>query len=163
MGGDGGRAGSPSITIEKMTAEDLPAVLAIENVSFPTPFTENLFRMELDLDVAHLYVARTSPAEKNIVGYVDFWRVGSEIHVITIAVVPSFRRRGIGSVLIDFVLDDARKNRIEQISLDVRPSNEAAIALYRRYGFAEIGRRKGYYQDNNEDALVLGLSLKQEK
>lgn len=148
------------LAIEKMKAEDLPAVLAIENVSFATPFTENLFRMELDLNVAHLYVARKDGA---VVGYIDYWRVGPEVHLITVAVHPDWRKHKIGSTLVEFMLEDAQKNSVEQISLDVRPSNEAAISLYRKFGFQKTGLRKGYYRDNNEDALVLGLSLKQDK
>lgn len=147
-------------TIERMKEEDLPAVLAIENVSFATPFTENLFRMELNLNVAHLYVARKDGV---VVGYIDYWRVGPEVHLITIAVHPESRQHRIGSILVEFMLADARENAVEQVSLDVRPSNEAAISLYKKYGFEKTGLRKGYYQNNNEDALVLGLSLKQEK
>lgn len=151
------------LTIEKMKEEDLPEVLSIENVSFSTPFTENLFRMELKLNVAHLYVVRR---DGNVAGYIDYWRVGPEMHLITIAVHPDWRKHKIGSILVEFMLEDARKNSVEQVSLDVRPSNEAAISLYRKFGFEKTGLRKGYYQNNNEDALVLGLSLtspKQEK
>lgn len=145
------------LTIEKMRVEDLPQVLVIENVSFPTPFTENLFRMEMNLNVAHLYVARMGDI---IVGYIDYWRVGVETHLITIAVHPEWKRKKVASVLIDGMLDDCRKHSVERVTLDVRPSNEAAISLYRKYGFYEAGRRKEYYQDNGEDALVLNLDLK---
>ena len=148
------------LTIEKMKEEDLPAVLAIENVSFATPFTENLFRMELNLNVAHLCVARKNGV---VLGYIDYWRVGPEVHLITIAVQPESRKHKIGSILVEFMLDDARKNSAEQVSLDVRSSNDAAISLYHKFGFQKTGLRKAYYRDNNEDALVLGLSLKQEK
>jgi ribosomal-protein-alanine N-acetyltransferase len=144
------------IVIEKMKESDLPAVLAIENVSFPTPFTESLFRMELNLNVAHLYVAKK---ESRIVGYVDFWRVGPEMHLITIAVHPEFRKLHIGSALVEFMIDNAKTHRVEHISLDVRPSNGSGMALYEKYGFRQTGLRKGYYQDNQEDALVLGLTL----
>ncbi len=147
------------LQIQKMTEADLPEVMAIETVSFPTPFTVNLFRMELNLNVAHLFVARS---DGQVVGFIDYWRVGSEIHLITVAVHPSFRKHRIGSRIIDFMLEDARKNRVETISLDVRPSNTAGLKLYAKYGFRQVGVRKKYYQDNDEDALVLGLSLKEE-
>ena len=80
----------PEIVIERMKIEDLDQVLAIENVSFPTPFTENLFRMELKLQLAQIYVAR---GEGKVVGYIDYWNVGHEAHVITIAVHPEWRKK----------------------------------------------------------------------
>jgi ribosomal-protein-alanine N-acetyltransferase len=147
------------VVIEKMKESDLAEVMAIEAISFPTPFTLNLFRMELNLNVAHLFVARR---EGRIVGYIDYWRVGPEIHLITIAVGPDWRNHRIGSRLIEFMLEDARKNRVETVSLDVRPSNAAGLKLYSKFGFRQVGVRKKYYQDNDEDALVLGLSLKEE-
>lgn len=151
------------VIIQKMTEVDLPQVMAIEQASFPTPFTLNLFKMELNLNVAHLYVARLkgNEGESPVVGYIDFWRVGPEAHVITIAVHPSFRKRGIASRLIEFMLEEGRRNDVETISLDVRPSNSAGLGLYQRFGFRQIGVRKGYYQDNDEDALVLSLPLKE--
>lgn len=147
------------VAIERMKESDLAEVMAIETVSFPTPFTLNLFRMELNLNVAHLFVAL---CEGRIVGYIDYWRVGPEIHLITIAVHPDWRNHRIGSRLIEFMLADARRNRVETVSLDVRPSNAAGLRLYSKYGFRQVGVRKKYYQDNDEDALVLGLSLKEE-
>jgi [ribosomal protein S18]-alanine N-acetyltransferase len=147
------------IVIERMKEGDLPEVLAIEAASFPTPFTINLFRMEMNLNVAHLFVAKY---DGKVVGYIDYWRVGPEAHLITFGVDPAFRRRGIGSRLINFMLQEARKNRVENISLDVRPSNTAGLKLYQRFGFVQVGIRKRYYQDNDEDALVLSLSLNEE-
>ncbi len=148
------------IRIEKMREGDLPQVLAIENLSFPTPFTESLFRMELNLNVAHLFVARVNGA---LVGYIDYWRVGPDVHVITIAVHPDWRRHHIGSALLEFMLADCRSHQVEHVSLDVRPTNKTGIALYEKFGFRQTGLRKGYYQDNQEDALVLGLSLEEKK
>ncbi|HEX5038193.1 MAG TPA: ribosomal protein S18-alanine N-acetyltransferase [bacterium] len=144
--------------IQKMTESDLPEVLAIESASFPTPFTINLFRMELNLNVAHLFVIRK---DGKVIGYIDFWRVGPEVHLITIGVQPDFRRRGVGTKLIEFMLGEARKNRVETVSLDVRPSNAAGLKLYQKFGFRQAGVRRRYYQDNDEDALVLSLHLKE--
>lgn len=145
------------LLIQKMTEADLPDVLAIEQASFPTPFTLNLFKMEMNLNVAHLFVARQSG---RVVGYVDFWRVGPEAHLITIGVDPKARKMGVASQLVSFMLEDLKKNRVESISLDVRPTNAAAMKLYEKFGFRQVGVRKRYYQDNDEDALVLGLTLK---
>lgn len=155
--------GIAGVVINRMTVEDLPQVMAIENVSFPMPFTENLFRMELNLNVAHLYVARgkrvSGGGEDAVLGYIDYWLVEKEIHVITIAAHPSFRRCRIGTALMDSMLKEAREKSVTLVTLDVRPSNEAAIRLYRKFGFEETGVRWHYYQDNGENALVMSLKL----
>lgn len=143
-------------SIEKMKLEDLPEVLAIEKASFPIPFSEDLFRMELQLEVAHLSVARW---EGKLVGYIDFWRVDAEIYLITIAVHPEWRQKAIGASLMEVMIQEARKDGVLKITLDVRPSNVAGLALYHHYGFEQVGIRKAYYQDNQEDALVLSLAL----
>lgn len=140
-----------------MMAEHLPVVLEIENLSFPTPFTENLFRMELNLNVAHLYVALSGA---RVIGYIDFWRVGPEAHLITLGVHPDFRRQQAASKLVQHMIDECRKSKVEVVSLDVRPTNESGRALYAKHGFRQAGLRRKYYQDNGEDALVLNLSLR---
>ena len=153
-----------NLRILPMTLDHLSAVLEIENLSFPTPFTENLFQMELKLNVAHLYIALTGlETSARIAGYVDFWRVGPEAHLITLGVHPDFRCRGVASRLVQFMIDECRKNQVQVISLDVRPTNEHGRALYAKYGFRQAGLRKKYYQDNGEDALVLNLSLREEE
>lgn len=139
-----------------MTLEDLPDVLKIEQVSFPLPFSQTLFQTELKLDIAHLYVAKErSSATPSLIGYIDFWDIGSEIHLINIATHPDWRRKGVGGALLDFLIKYAHRHRTEEITLDVRPSNTAAVSLYEKFGFKEIGRRKKYYQDNDEDAIVM--------
>lgn len=139
-----------------MEPADLPQVLAIENASFPVPFSENLFRMELSLKVANLTVAKGNGV---IFGYIDYWHVEDEFHLITFAVHPDFRQRHIGGDLMNFMLDEARRKAVRKITLDVRPTNTAALALYAKLGFRQIAVRKGYYQDNQEDALVLSLEF----
>ncbi len=151
-----GRAVSPPILIESMKVSDLPEVLAIENVSFPTPFTENLFRMEMNLNVAHLLVARK---DGKVAGYIDYWKVGPEIHLITVAVHPECRQHKIASSLLEVMIADARKHEVDFITLDVRPSNQGGLMLYKKFGFQESGIRKKYYQDNQEDALTMTLKL----
>lgn len=142
--------------MRRMCREDLPQVLAIERESFPLPFSENLFHMELGLNIAHMLVAVEG---ETVCGYVDFWHVDNEMHVINIAVDQKLRGRGIGAILMDSVLNYAQEQSVDHIYLDVRESNYRAIALYRRFGFEQVDVRKGYYQDNQEDALVMVRNL----
>lgn len=135
-----------------MTNADLPQVLAIEAQSFPLPYSENLFLMELDLNVARM---RVLEVEGVIRAYLDFWHVSDELHVINVAVDPAVRQQGLGSQLMEDLMSYAAEHEIQHIYLDVRESNRAAIALYSKFGFKQIDLRKGYYQDNNEDALVM--------
>ena len=145
-----------TVKIEPMSSKDLPEVLAIEQQSFPLPYSENLFRMELELKIAHLFVARQ---QQEILGYLDFWHVSREMNVISIATHPAARRRGVGAHLMTHLVNYGRTQQVEQIFLDVRESNQAAIALYKKFGFQAIDIRKGYYQDNEENALVMELKL----
>ena len=134
------------------TVDDLDEIVAIENVSFRNPFTRNLFEMELRLDIAHLWVVKRSG---RVAGYLDFWQIGPEMHLINIAVHPEWRRQGIARSLLEFMIDFASQHRVKEIVLDVRVSNEGAISLYKKYSFRPIAVRKKYYQDNDEDALVM--------
>ncbi len=144
------------VSIQLMMEADLPEVLAIEALSFPIPFTEKLFRMELNLRVARLYVAKE---KGKIIGYIDYWNIETEIHVITFAVHPDWRRRQIGSRLLQFMMDDGARSHVKLYTLDVRASNQTAIRLYEKFGFRQTGLRKKYYQDNEEDALIMSCTV----
>lgn len=142
----------PSVDIFPMILEDLPEVLKIEEVSFPRPFSRGLFETELQLAIAHLYSAKEN---NQLVGYIDFWDSGQEIHLINIAVDPGRRHHGVGTRLMETLMDYAKRKRTREIYLDVRVSNQSAIRLYEKFGFKPVSVRKGYYQDNNEDALLM--------
>jgi ribosomal-protein-alanine N-acetyltransferase len=140
-----------------MTVEDLDVVLDIERASFKTPWSRSAFRYEVTQNrVARSTVMRAGP---RVVGYLCLWEVGHEIHVTNIAVHPDWRRRGIGRTLIGAMLDDARRRGVAQVFLEVRPSNAEARGLYEQLGFRVIGRRRGYYVDSGEDALVMEATL----
>ncbi len=144
-------------TLAPMTIDDLDEVLAIERASFQTPWSRGAFRYELTQNrVARSLVVR---AGGQLVGYLCLWEIGHEIHVTNVAVHPSFRRRGVGRALLGNVLEDARRNGVELVFLEVRPTNTEAVALYESFGFRVIGRRKGYYFDTGEDALVMEARL----
>ena len=140
-----------------MSLDDLDEVLAIERVSFQTPWSRGAFRYELTQNrVARSLTVR---AGRQLVGYVCLWEIGHEIHVTNLAVHPSFRRRGVARALLGRLLEDARVAGVELAFLEVRPSNGEALTLYESLGFRVIGRRKSYYFDTGEDALVMETRL----
>jgi ribosomal-protein-alanine N-acetyltransferase len=140
-----------------MSLEDLDAVLAIERASFTTPWSRAAFRYELLQNrVARCLVVR---ADREVVGYLCLWEIGHEIHITNLAVHPGFRRQGIARTLLGDTLEEARRSGVEQVFLEVRPTNREARALYESFGFEVIGRRKGYYFDTGEDALVMEVRL----
>jgi len=149
-------SGEP-LTMASMTLDDLDEVLVIERASFQTPWSRSAFRYELTQNrVARSWVVRSG---RQLVGYICLWEIGHEIHVTNIAVHPSFRRRGAARALLERTLDDARAAGAELVFLEVRPTNSEALALYESMGFRVIGRRKGYYFDTGEDALVMEARL----
>jgi ribosomal-protein-alanine N-acetyltransferase len=146
----------PVREIVPATEDDLEEIVRIERLSFRDPFSRDLFANELKLDIAHLLVLKTGV---RVVGYIDFWHVDREIHLIDIAVAPELRRQGTGTELMKFLIDYATSHQIEEISLDVRVSNTGAVKLYQQFDFETVGLRKGYYRDNNEDAQVMRMLL----
>ncbi len=146
-----------SLSMAPMTLEDLDEVLSIEKASFHTPWSRGAFRYELTQNrVARSVVVRAGHA---LAGYLCLWEIGHEIHVTNLAVHPRYRRRGMARALLASMLDDARRKSVELVFLEVRPTNVEALNLYESLGFRVIGRRKGYYFDTGEDALVMEARL----
>jgi ribosomal-protein-alanine N-acetyltransferase len=144
-----------------MRPGDVPAVKAVEDVSFPNPWPASTFLGEIqNAPISHPCVAvRGEGAGERLVGYVVFWVIEGEVQINNIAVRPEYRGKGLGEALLRRTLDLARSLGGQYVVLEVRVSNQAAVGLYRKLGFAEIGRRKGYYFNPGEDALVMGLGL----
>lgn len=139
----------------KMEAADIPAVREIDRESFPNPWPENTYLYELrENHAAHLLVLEHVPSGK-VVGVVGYWLVLDEAHISTFAIRSGWRRRGLGKILLAAMLRDAGALGAVSALLEVRASNREAQALYARYGFREVGRRRGYYRDNGEDALLM--------
>jgi ribosomal-protein-alanine N-acetyltransferase len=137
---------------------DVPAIWAIEKASFPTPWSRWSFLAELGHRHSHTLVAGPpSPHSWQTWGYLIFWVVLDEMHILNLAVQPDRRRRSIGQGLLTEGLAQARELGAELAWLEVRPSNLAALALYESFGFKEVGRRPRYYDDTQEDALLLTL------
>jgi ribosomal-protein-alanine acetyltransferase len=145
------------LSLAPMTLDDLDEVLEIERASFQTPWSRGAFRYELTQNrVARSLVVRLG---RELTGYLCLWEIGREIHITNLAVRPTSRRRGVARALLGHVLDGARRDGMELVFLEVRPTNLEAVALYERFGFRVIGRRKGYYFDTGEDALVMEARL----
>jgi len=148
---------SEPLALSPMTLDDLDDVLAIERQSFQTPWSREAFRYELTQNrVARSMTVR---AGTRLVGYLCLWEIGHEIHITNLAVHPSFRRRGAARALLGRILEDARASAATLVFLEVRPTNTEALTLYESLGFRVIGRRKGYYFDTGEDALVMEARL----
>ena len=132
-------------------------VLGIERASFTMPWSRGAFLYEIQQNrVARCWVMRD---EGRVVGYLCLWEVADEIHITNVAVRPECRRRGLARSLLGGILDDSRQRRIKLVVLEVRPSNTEARTLYESFGFRVVGRRRGYYYDTGEDALVMEADL----
>jgi ribosomal-protein-alanine N-acetyltransferase len=148
------------IKIRKMLPKDLSYVLEIEKLSFKTPWSEGMFRNELKSPISFQYVAVEERLDsEKILGYIVFWLVADEIHLNNIAVRHDLQGLGIGSVLMESMFNTGRELGASSVTLEVRFSNTAALALYKRFGFKKYGVRPRYYSDTNEDALIMWAEI----
>jgi len=141
------------VSIEPMRLEDVPDVHRIEAASFPTPWPDYAFKQEIQTNrLAHYLVVK---AGDETVGYGGMWLMVDEAHVTTFAVLPEWRRRGVGGRLMLELMNLAKQLNARLVTLEVRLSNHPARALYGKFGFKPVGIRPRYYSDNNEDALIM--------
>ena len=141
------------LTVEAMSEQDIPAVHAIESASFPTPWPPYAFRQELETNrMARYIVVR---AGERVIAYAGVWLMVDEAHVTTFAVLPAYRRRGIGGLLLSELMALAADLGAVVVTLEVRLANAAARRLYQEFGFKPVGLRPRYYSDNGEDALIM--------
>lgn len=164
--------------LRPMHIEDIPQVLAIDRTSFPISWSAKTYEFEIsNHDTSHLAVLElpdnSPPAPRGIravlqrllgehltgivVGYGGCWIIAGEAHISTIAVHPNFRGRGLGELLLIGMLQRALAWKSDYSVLEVRESNLTAQALYEKYEYTVVGRRKGYYRDNGEDALLMEI------
>ncbi|MCP4444099.1 MAG: ribosomal protein S18-alanine N-acetyltransferase [Myxococcales bacterium] len=155
---------STTALIRPMAPKDLPAVVAIESESHHTPWTQKIFTEELEREWARLVVAAVPSGQgaDSVVAFCNYWLVADELHLLNICCGATHRRRGFAGLLMDHTITLARQRECRLITLEVRTSNAAAIAMYERYEFEGSGVRPGYYGDNKEDALVMLLHLESE-
>ncbi len=148
--------------IRPATTSDLEEIAHIEREQFSNPWTREYYAAELQNDRCHLLVATTPPGGGDapavpIAGFLLFWRLGAELELHKIAVAAACQRQGHASRLMDFFVRSARAWSCERAWLEVRANNLPAIRLYEKYCFRCVGRRRGYYSDPEEDALVYEL------
>lgn len=147
-------AAFPRFVIRDLAPEDLDGVMDIERVSFPTPWSRKMFEEEIERGFSDAIAAVADPGGE-ILGYAICWTVAEESHLLNIAVRADARGAGIGGSLVRECIRRGARGRAGRIYLEVRPTNEPALRLYRREGFRFAGIRKRYYTDTGEDAIVL--------
>ena len=145
---------SLNLTIGKMQSSDIPEVVELEKISYGVHhWSEDSFYGEIKNDLANYYCAKDENGK--IIGYVGFWIIFEEAHITTLSINPAYRRKKIAQILLTEAIERCYEKKVKFITLEVRVSNIAAISLYEKFGFQSVGTRKGYYQDNNEDALIM--------
>ena len=140
--------------LRPMQLNDIEPILAIERVSFPTAWSAKGYEREL-LENKNAFYATLSHEEQGVVGYAGYWLLADEVHISIIAVAPAWRGRQLGELLLLNMLFSGYTHPACLATLEVRRSNEVAQALYRKYGFEEVGMRPRYYLDNDEDATLM--------
>lgn len=169
--------------IDNMTVEDVPTVAEIEKIVFTLPWAATAFMYEVRNNPSAEYlVLRYAPwlraswedrvlprpmrrllhstkSDPALLGYGGFWRILEEAHICTLAMRPEWRGRGLGELLLASLIESAMQHQAGVITLEVRASNTKAQNLYQKYGFTVVGRRKGYYSDDGEDALIMTTEL----
>jgi ribosomal-protein-alanine N-acetyltransferase len=153
--------GPRHVELRRMRTEDIPRVVDIEKDGFKHPWSAELLRRELHHDWSVALVAAEPGVDgpSAVVGFIVFWLVHDEVHVLNVAVAASARRRGVARILMDEAASRGRTARARLVTLEVRRSNEPALALYRALGYRQVGVRPNYYVDEGEDAIVMVLDL----
>lgn len=143
------------ITIDWMKEEDIDEVLNISSLSFSVSWSKESYIQELSNPVAKYFIAKLN---EKVVGFAGTWIILDEAHITNIAVHPNCRKQGIASKLLNELIYYCKNERAcTAFTLEVRSSNKAARALYEKHNFKQDGIRKGYYEDNKEDAIIMWL------
>ncbi len=141
------------LIIRQAEEKDILAIEGLEQVCFSDPWSyESLEHDILNNKLAFYIVAEV---DGTVCGYVGIWNIVDEGHITNVAVSPDFRRKHIASNMLDVLIASCEEAGVERFTLEVRAGNEPAKALYAGKGFREVGLRKGYYQDNGEDAMIM--------
>ncbi len=143
-----------TVTIRRMEPQDVDSVINIEASAYGEHhWSKESFLNELNNELAWYYSLFNESGE--LCGYAGCWHILDEAHITNIAISPNHRRKKYAEAILKRIIDDCYLEKIKYITLEVRVSNVPAINLYSKYGFTSFGTRKGYYQNNNEDALIM--------
>lgn len=141
------------IEISPLKTEHISRILLIDNLCFPTPWSQESFKREIENNTLSRYII--AKKSEGIIGYAGMWIILDEGHITTIAVHPEYRGIGAGNLLIESLIELCKIEHVNSMTLEVRKSNIPAQNLYKKYGFLECGVRKSYYGDNKEDAIIM--------
>lgn len=148
-----------NLSIRPMTLEDIQAIYDLEVKCFKVPWTKEAFKNEVEKNkLAHYYVLSV---DNKVIGYGGVWHIMDEGHITNIAIDPSYRNKGYGKFLMKRIMEESRKIGIDYMTLEVRVTNTSAIKLYEALGFKTSGIRPNYYTDNQEDAKIMWVDLKE--
>lgn len=146
-----------NVLIRPMEEDDLERIMKIEHASFPTPWSLHAFITELkDNEYARYFCL---VMDEQVIGYMGLWFILEEGHITNVAIAPEFRGKRLGEFMMRSVMEKMRSEGMERMTLEVRTSNFPAQRLYERLGFVTAGRRKEYYTNNREDALIMWVEL----
>ncbi len=146
-----------TINIRRATIMDLDSIIAVEKESFSTPWPRQAFVDELDRNIISYYIVMEQGSE--VVGYMGMWIIVDEAHITNIAVHPKARRQQIAELAVRQMMLLAKERGALRMTLEVRKSNTAAIALYEKLNFVRSGLRRNYYTDPREDAIIMWVNL----
>ena len=148
---------SPPFFIRPMSEADLDDVMSIETQIYDFPWTRQIFHDCLRVG----YISHVCELDNELAGYCIMSTGASEAHILNLCIAPDYRRNGLGQRLLEHMLDTAKQRNVGTVFLEVRPSNQGAIALYDKMGFNQIGTRHDYYpaKVGREDAIILAISL----
>jgi [ribosomal protein S18]-alanine N-acetyltransferase len=152
-----GAEGAQAPLFRPMRVEDINTICEIEKEAFPTPWTAGAFHNELTNNQFAFYLVME--LEGRIAGYAGMWIIMDEAHITNIAVRSPYRGRKLGERLLTELRGKARRQGARRMTLEVRVTNRVAQNLYEKLGFRSVGVRKGYYTDNNEDALIMWADI----
>jgi len=149
------------IRIRVANEEDIDQMTQLDATCFSSPWSRASFTAELTNNPLAWYLVGET-LEGTMIGYAGLWAIGDEGHITNVAVHPDYRRKHLGSILVEGLIENTKGEGLTRFTLEVRVSNEAAISLYEKFGFKEAGIRKGYYEDNNEDAMIMWLDTQED-
>ena len=145
-----------AITVSKMTEGDAISLAEIDKIVFGGSFTKEDFINYLDSSIYYFYVAKI---DEKAVGYIGYMLIADEADIINIGILPEYRGKSIGNMLMSAMIQELKKNSATCVHLEVRKSNSVAISLYKKYGFIDTGVSKNHYKEPTEDAIRMTLTF----